>query len=141
MNGLDIIAAARGWIGTPWRHQASLKGVGCDCIGLFAGVAAELGCSEASAFLGDPNLRCYGRQPERRQLLAGCARFLDETPEAFPGDLLMMRFQTDPQHFAILSTPDRIIHASATAGKVVEHQLDDLWRRRVVRFYRLRGLA
>ena len=24
----------RSWIGTPYRHQASLKGVGCDCLGL-----------------------------------------------------------------------------------------------------------
>ena len=27
-----------GWIGTPYRHQASLKGVGCDCLGLVRGV-------------------------------------------------------------------------------------------------------
>ncbi len=29
----DIVRAARGWIGTPYRHQASLKGVGTDCLG------------------------------------------------------------------------------------------------------------
>ena len=34
----DIIAEARAWIGTPYRHQASLKGVGCDCLGLVRGV-------------------------------------------------------------------------------------------------------
>lgn len=33
-----IVAEARGWIGTPYRHQASLKGVGCDCLGLVRGV-------------------------------------------------------------------------------------------------------
>lgn len=37
-----IIAAARGWIGTPYIHQASLKGVGCDCLGLLRGVWREL---------------------------------------------------------------------------------------------------
>lgn len=26
----DIVAEARDWLGTPYRHQASLKGVGCD---------------------------------------------------------------------------------------------------------------
>ena len=26
------------WIGTPYRHQASLQGVGCDCLGLVRGV-------------------------------------------------------------------------------------------------------
>ena len=34
-----IIAEARSWLGTPWHHQASLKGVGCDCIGFVRGVA------------------------------------------------------------------------------------------------------
>jgi NlpC/P60 family putative phage cell wall peptidase len=33
-----IVAEARSWIGTPYRHQASLKGVGCDCLGLVRGV-------------------------------------------------------------------------------------------------------
>ena len=33
-----IIAEARAWIGTPYRHQGSLRGVGCDCLGLIRGV-------------------------------------------------------------------------------------------------------
>ena len=33
-----IVCEARRWIGTPYRHQASLKGVGCDCLGLVRGV-------------------------------------------------------------------------------------------------------
>jgi NlpC/P60 family putative phage cell wall peptidase len=33
-----ILEEARSWIGTPYQHQASLKGVGCDCIGLVRGV-------------------------------------------------------------------------------------------------------
>ena len=37
-----IVAAARSWIGTPYLHQASLKGVGCDCLGLVRGVWREV---------------------------------------------------------------------------------------------------
>ena len=33
-----IVFEARNWIGTPYRHQASLKGIGCDCLGLVRGV-------------------------------------------------------------------------------------------------------
>ena len=33
-----IVAEARSWIGTPYRHQGSLKGAGCDCLGLIRGV-------------------------------------------------------------------------------------------------------
>ncbi|MGR3492459.1 MAG: peptidase P60, partial [Shimia sp.] len=31
-------AEARRWIGTPYHHRASLRGVGCDCLGLIRGV-------------------------------------------------------------------------------------------------------
>jgi NlpC/P60 family putative phage cell wall peptidase len=43
-----IVQIARTWIGTPYVHQASLKGVGCDCLGLLRGVWREL----------------YGEEPE-----------------------------------------------------------------------------
>ena len=33
-----IVAEALEWVGTPYRHQGSLKGVGCDCLGLVRGV-------------------------------------------------------------------------------------------------------
>ena len=37
-----ILQSARGWIGTPYLHQASLKGAGCDCLGLVRGVWREI---------------------------------------------------------------------------------------------------
>jgi NlpC/P60 family putative phage cell wall peptidase len=43
-----VVAEAMDWIGTPYRHQASRKGVGCDCLGLVRGVWRAL----------------YGREPE-----------------------------------------------------------------------------
>src|SRR5947209_19003866 len=45
MTRASIVAEARGWIGTRYRHQASVKGVGCDCLGLVRGVwRACVGC-------------------------------------------------------------------------------------------------
>ena len=41
MTRNGIVAAARGWIGTPYRHQASVKGAGTDCLGLIRGVWRE----------------------------------------------------------------------------------------------------
>src|SRR6202008_328378 len=37
-----IIAVARDWLGTPYHHQASVRGAGCDCIGLVRGIWREL---------------------------------------------------------------------------------------------------
>lgn len=33
-----VVAEALSWVGTPYRHQAALKGLGCDCLGLVRGV-------------------------------------------------------------------------------------------------------
>ena len=38
MKRAEILSEARDWLGTPYRHQASLKGAGCDCLGLVRGV-------------------------------------------------------------------------------------------------------
>ena len=37
-NGERAVLEARTWLGTPYRHQASLKGAGADCLGLLRGV-------------------------------------------------------------------------------------------------------
>ena len=42
MTRRDVVAAARGWLGTPYHHQAALRGVGCDCLGLLRGVWREV---------------------------------------------------------------------------------------------------
>ena len=48
-NAARAVDIARGWIGTPYHHQASLKGVGTDCLGLVRGVYRELNGQEAEA--------------------------------------------------------------------------------------------
>ena len=49
-SGETVVRAARGWIGTPYHHQASVKGVGTDCLGLVRGVWRELyGCERGAA--------------------------------------------------------------------------------------------
>jgi cell wall-associated NlpC family hydrolase len=57
------------------------------------------------------------------------------------GDVLLMRFSADPQHFGFFSTRGQMIHSYAQARRVVEHRIDLLWQRRVVGVYRLRGIA
>lgn len=144
MTPAEVIADAALWRGTPFVHQARRRGVGSDCIGLVGGIARDRGTPEGLAWAADPAMRAYGRIPSPRTLLAGVERYLDPiaASEARVGDIVLMRFADDPQHFALLSRddPPYIIHASISAGAVVEHRLDDLWRSRIVRAYRYRGL-
>ena len=37
-----ILAAAYDWLDTPYQHQASVKGGGCDCLGLIRGIWRDI---------------------------------------------------------------------------------------------------
>lgn len=126
------VSLARDWIGTPYRHQASLKQVGTDCLGLIRGVWREL----------------YGQEPERPPpytpdwaerlgedtLMHAALRHLFEkaVSEARPGDVLLFRMGLGcpAKHAAILSGPDTIIHAYWSRS-VCETRLVPWWRRRI----------
>lgn len=137
----DIIAEARQWIGTPYRHQASLKGVGCDCLGLVRGVWRAL----------------YGEEPERVPAYSrdwAEARFQETLAEASarhlvavapseiaPGDVLLFRWRKGfvAKHAAILSGPATMIHAHDGAA-VAEVAFASWWRRRLAYAFRFPGL-
>lgn len=139
-----IVAEARSWLGTRWQHQASVKGVACDCIGFVAGVAYELGIDGAAQWKSDQKLHQYARQPDPAVLVAACDALMQRIPvgQANVADVLVMRFEKEPQHFGLLveREPMRMIHAWASARKVAEHDVDTLWRSRIVRAYRFRGV-
>ena len=69
-----VIAAARGWLGTPYHDQASVKGVGCDCLGLVRGVWRELYGAEPLPL--PPYSRDWG-ETGTREPLAEAARHGD----------------------------------------------------------------
>jgi hypothetical protein len=144
----DIIRAARGWIGTPFHHQARVKGVGVDCIGLLVGIARELELTDDKGLpLADYDQPNYSPLPDGRGLKTAVSLHLLELAsagEASLGDVYLFRFQQDPQHVGILSElPDgaaSIIHCYSNTGKVVEHRLNDTWRKLIVAAYRFPNL-
>lgn len=135
----DIITVARSALGIPFRHQGRSE-AGLDCAGLLIYVAARL-CVECVDVSG------YSRRPSGGQLEEALENNVKRgtleriSPDQMQsGDFLMMRFGKDPQHLAILSG-DNIIHSYLQVGKVCEHRLDDVWRARIVRIYRLAGVT
>lgn len=144
MTPAEAAADARAWLGTPFVHQASLRGVGVDCVGLVGALGRDRGTPDGLAWAGDREAHAYGRVPNPRFLLTGAERFLDRIDPGLAdvGDVVLMRFRDEPQHFAVISRaePPYIIHASSMRGRVVENRLDDMWRRRIVRAYRYRAV-
>ncbi len=133
-----IVAAARGWLGTPYRHQASVKGVGCDCLGLVRGVWRELYGEEPET--APPYRPDWAETGAAETLLAAAGRHLVPAPPGAvrPGDVLLFRMSPDAcvKHCAIVSErqpgdPEpRIIHAY-WGRAVVESWLGPWWRRRL----------
>lgn len=144
-----IVTTARGWIGTRFHHQGRMKATathsgGCDCLGLLVGIADELNIiSNNNILLCNYDVKDYGHIPDGKRMQAAFGSLFDVVPtEATqPGDILLMRFDGEPQHVAIVSDYPYgglgIIHALAAARKVVEHRLDSVWKSRIVQAYRL----
>ncbi len=143
----DIVAAARGWIGTPYSHQASLRGVGCDCLGLLRGVWRERYGSEpedlppyapdwAESLPAEDALAGTGRA---EPLLAAAARHLlrVEIEQLMPGDVLAFRWRAHlpAKHLAILSAPGLMIHAHDGAS-VCEVPFGPWWQRHLAAAFR-----
>jgi cell wall-associated NlpC family hydrolase len=127
----QIVDTARSYLGVRYKHQGRTK-FGLDCLGLLVRVAHDLGLSTDDA-------TDYGSVPDSRRLMRELDARLDVVLAPQIGDVLLMRFDNNPQHLAII-TDKGIIHSYAQARKVVEHGLNDEWSRLIVRAYSFRGI-
>jgi NlpC/P60 family putative phage cell wall peptidase len=133
---------ARRWLGTPYRHQASLRGVACDCLGLVRGVWRALHGAEPEA--PPPYRPDWAEVGEREILLEALGRRLIPiaVPDARPGDVLVFRMTPDAvaKHCAILSADGRMIHAY-WGRACVESWLGRWWRERLAAAFRFPPLS
>jgi len=132
----NIVIAAQGWIGTPYRHQASVKGAGADCLGLLRGVWREVLGAEPEAV--PAYTQDWSEPSGREELLAAAVRWLREKPlaHAAAGDVLLFRMRSGSvaKHLGIaaeIGPHASFIHAYSGHG-VVETALSAPWARRVV---------
>jgi NlpC/P60 family putative phage cell wall peptidase len=137
----DIIAAARGWLGTPYRHQASLRNVGCDCLGLIRGVWREVEGAEPEAVPAySPD---WAEAGGAEQFAEAGLRHLISIPctEFQTGDVLLFRWQAHlpAKHAGIASSPTSMIHAQEGAC-VADIALQPWWLRRLAFAFRFPGV-
>lgn len=133
---------ARLWLGTPFRHQAALRGVGCDCLGLIRGVAAELGiCPPLNLGV----IGSYARAPNPVHMGRHLAAHLRRVRRPRQGDIAWLEWREGlPMHLAYLAGEGEartLIHAWETAGCVIEHGFVAEWPARVRAWWRLPALA
>lgn len=135
-RGVQAVLVARGWIGTPYRHQTATKGAGTDCLGLIRGIWRELYGTEPETV---PAYTADWSEPEGvERLWQAALRHLapvDREADLAPGQVLLFRMRDDAvaKHLGIVAEAGPVatfIHAYS-GHSVVESPLSAPWLRRV----------
>jgi cell wall-associated NlpC family hydrolase len=120
----QVLAEAATWRGTPWHHEAGVKGAGVDCAMLLVRVFASVGA------IPDIDPRPY---PMDHMLHSGEERFLGwlqqfadpvTTGDPQPGDVVVYRVGRCYSHAAIVTQWPHIIHAFRDERQVVVTRFD-----------------
>lgn len=130
----EIVAEARKFLGTPYHHEGRVLGHGVDCVGLILEVAKAIG-------IDVPNQTGYSRVPEESRLIGDLDTYAIriELSQATIGDIVVIPFIHKMRHLAIL-TDKGMIHSYEPAGGVVEHAVDERWRKLFRRAYQFPGV-
>lgn len=116
-----IVAAVRGCVGTRFRPQGRVPGLGLDCVGVVLVAARAVGINAI-------NVPAYvlggDKEPEIEAALseAGCV----PVPIACAGDVVVVIPAARRRHLAVV-TPAGVVHAHAGLGRVVEGPIDPDW--------------
>lgn len=108
-----FIEEVRACLGTRWRHQGRLPGVGLDCVGLVVVPAGRVGLRVADSL-------DYGLRPDGR-LRAMVEAQMDPSPDPRPGDVLLFWAERPgvASHVGVMTSLG-VIHTDRSVGRVVE---------------------
>lgn len=136
-----IVAEARLWLGTPYQHQASCRGFGCDCLGLVRGVWRGVIGAEPETV--PPYTSDWAEAGGLESLKdAGMRHFVPIAPASRQGgDVLLFRLrdQVPAKHLAIMVDGTSMIHAHDGAC-VAQVPLSPWWQRRLAYVFRFPGV-
>jgi NlpC/P60 family putative phage cell wall peptidase len=137
-----IVVTARSWIGTPYHHQASIRGVGTDCLGLVRGVWKDLYGAQSEA--PPPYSHDWAEASGREAMLEAAAKHLVRVPItlAEAGDVIVFRLRAGAvaKHAAIVTGASTMLHAMEGAP-VSEVALTNWWRRRIAGAFQFPGVG
>lgn len=134
-----VVAETLLWLGTPYRHQGTMRGAGTDCLGLIRGVwRSVIGPEPASP---PPYTTDWSESSGDEVLMRAANTFLKPRPNLTysVGDILLFRIRDGSvaKHLGIVVQNDPIpkfVHAYTGHG-VVENYLSTPWARRIVAVY------
>lgn len=140
MRRAEVVDAARSWVGTPYRHQASRRGVGCDCLGLVRGVWRDVVGDEPEP--APPYTADWAEAKGEETLLDAALQHFVPVTEVRAGTVVLFRWRAGmpAKHVGIATGPAELVHAYDAAGRAVEGALAP-WRRRLAAAFDFPGVG
>jgi cell wall-associated NlpC family hydrolase len=135
----DVVAEARKYIGTTWKHLGRTN-TGIDCVGLIYSVGKTLGLHDY------PDEVPYTRESRGTDLLKPFKEVSNRVAsfeDIQDGDIMVFRDGRYPHHVAFVAfigLQMNLIHATVHEDKVVEEPFTPEWRKKLVAVFRFKGL-
>jgi cell wall-associated NlpC family hydrolase len=112
-----VVAEACAWIGTPYQHQADVKGAGVDCGMLLVRVFVD--CGLVPPFDPRPYSNDWYMHRSEEKYLGFVLERVAEVEQPLFGDVAVFRHGRTYSHGGVVIGWPLIVHASAPAGCVV----------------------
>jgi cell wall-associated NlpC family hydrolase len=129
-----VVAEARTWVGTPYHHQADVKGHGVDCIMILVCIYGRMLKLLPEDFDPRPYPQHWFLHRGEERYLNGILQFCDQVETPNLADISLYRVGRTVSHAVINIGDGYVIHASAPARQVeiterrfIDHQLDSHW--------------
>jgi len=139
---MKICDEALAWLGTPYHHQARIKGIGVDCAMLLCEVF------EACEMIPHVDPRPYPPDwhfhRSEEKYLKGIMAYADELkPDESPqaGDIVLYKFGRCISHAGIVLAWPQIIHAYRGQGVVLAEGDRGELGKRLAGFWRIRDMS
>ena len=136
-QGARIVAEARRWEGTPYRHQGDVLGVGVDCAMILVRVFCDLGL--VPMIDPRPYATDWHLHRSEEKYLSWVMDYATKVDDPQPGDVALFKFGRCLSHGGIVDqvTPEiTMIHADQGAG-CVERAEVRRWANRLAGYWRV----
>ena len=137
---LAIVREAKEWLGTPWHHEARVKGSGVDCGMFILEIGERVG---AIPHVDPPHYSMdFMLHNEKEWYLETVLQYCVELegPPYLPGDIILFRHGRTYSHGAIVIDYPKIIHASFPDRCVCWEDVSILpWQAKKKKFLRYKG--
>lgn len=128
-----VVKEALSWIGTPYHHQAMVKGFGVDCAMILIGVYKNCGLID-KVELPEYSTQWHLHRDEEKYLKT-ISEYLKPTQEPKKGDVALFKFGRTVSHSAIVIDYPTVVHAYNRVGVILDDMTNGKLKDRLHGFY------